>query len=96
MAVPSTKDDGDPFPDGAHVALTHWSNGGTNGNPDEQTGVWQYCDSVSGDVVKQFVHDFPFTDAPEGNSQAEARPTKPALAADSVRCCQPDDLDEAH
>ena len=66
MAVPWTKDDGDPFPDGAHVALTHWSNGGTNGNPDEQTGVWQYCDSVSGDVVKQFVHDFPFTDAPEG------------------------------
>jgi len=67
MAVPWTSEDGEPFPDGAHVALTHWSNGGTNGNPDEATGVWQYCEAVSGEVVDQFVADYPFTDAPEGN-----------------------------
>lgn len=67
LAVPWTSDDGEGFPDGAHLALTHWSNGGTNGNPDEPTGVSLYCESVSGEVVDQFVTDYPFIDAPEGN-----------------------------
>lgn len=67
MAVPWTSGDGEDFPDGAHAALTHWSSGGTNGNPDEASGVWQYCETVSGEVVDQFIEDYPFTDAPEGN-----------------------------
>ncbi len=67
MAAPWTSGDGDGFPDGAHVALTHWTSGGTNGNPDKPTGVWQYCNGVSGQAVKGFVADYPFTDAPEGN-----------------------------
>ena len=67
LAVPWTSEDGEEFPDGAHIALTHWSSGGTNGNPEEPTGVWQYCESVSGEVVDQFVTDYPFLDAPEGN-----------------------------
>ena len=66
MAVPWTSEDGDPFPGGAHVALTHWSIGGADGNPDEATGVWRYCESVSGEVVDEFVAQYPFTDAPEG------------------------------
>ena len=64
IAVPWNVDDledGDAFPDGAHVALTHWSaTGGDNG-----TGVWQYCDQPSGEVVQSFMSDYPASDAPE-------------------------------
>lgn len=65
MIAPWTADDGGSFPGGAHVALTHWSMGGTNGNPEGQIGVWQYCSEVSGEAVGQFVADYPYTDAPE-------------------------------
>jgi hypothetical protein len=65
IAAPWTADDGEPFPDGAHVALTHWSMGGTNGNPEGQQGITQYCDAPSGEVVAQFVEDYPYTDSPE-------------------------------
>ena len=65
MVAPWTEDDGEPFPDDAHVALTHWSMGGTNGNPEEQLGVWQYCSEVSGEAVDQFVVDYPYSDSPE-------------------------------
>lgn len=68
MAAPWTEEDGAPFPDDAHVALTHWSMGGTNGNPEGQLGVWQYCDEVSGEAVEQFMEDYPFTDSPEPNA----------------------------
>jgi len=64
IVVPWTEEDGNAFPDGAHVALTHWyadpadpANG--------QEGVWQYCDAPSGEVVRQFVEDYPFSDSPE-------------------------------
>lgn len=66
IVAPWTNEDGDKFPNGAKVALTHWSNGGTNGNAAEQTGVTLHCAKPSGEVVKQFVEDYPFTDAPEG------------------------------
>ena len=65
MAAPWTAEDGEPFPDGAHVALTHWSMGGTNGNPEGQLGVWQYCSEVSCEVVEQFMEDYPYSDSPE-------------------------------
>jgi hypothetical protein len=65
IAAPWTSDDGQPFPDKAHVALTHWSMGGTNGNPEGQLGVWQYCSSVSGAAVEDFMTDYPASDAPE-------------------------------
>jgi hypothetical protein len=65
MAAPWTAEDGEPFPDGAHVALTHWSMGGTHGNPEGQLGVWQYCSEVSGEVVDQFMEDYPYSDSPE-------------------------------
>jgi Protein of unknown function (DUF3105) len=65
MAAPWTAEDGEPFPDGTHVALTHWSMGGTNGNPEGQLGVWQYCSQVSGEVVEQFMEDYPYSDSPE-------------------------------
>lgn len=68
IAAPWTSEDGEPFPDGAHIALTHWSMGGTNGNPEGQQGIHQYCAAVSGEVVADFVEDYPFTDSPEPNA----------------------------
>lgn len=68
IAAPWTSEDGEPFPDGTHIALTHWSMGGTNGNPEGQQGIHQYCAKVSGDVVSQFVEDYPYTDSPEPNA----------------------------
>jgi hypothetical protein len=69
-AVPWTSDDGKPFPDGRHIALTHWSVGGVEnaaaGNA-RQVGVWQYCSSVSGAALKTFMADYPFGDSPEPN-----------------------------
>ena len=65
IAAPWTSDDGDPFPNGAHVALTHWSMGGTHGNPKGQHGITQYCAQPSGEAVSTFVKDYPYTDSPE-------------------------------
>ncbi len=69
MAAPWTAEDaedrGADFPDGTHLALTHWSMGGTNGNPDGQLGVWQYCGKVSGQAVADFMKDYPYSDSPE-------------------------------
>jgi len=61
IAAPWTAEDGDPFPEGKHVALTHWS----VGDGEEQVGVWQYCGAPSGEVVAQFVEDYPYSDSPE-------------------------------
>jgi hypothetical protein len=69
-AVPWTSDDGKPFPDGRHVSFTHWSVGGTQqaaSGQAEQVGVWQYCTSVSGAALHQFMADYPFSDSPEPN-----------------------------
>ena len=46
-------------------SLTHWSMGGTHGNPDEQTGIWQYCAKPSGEAVADFMDAYPYTDSPE-------------------------------
>ena len=64
-AVPWTAEDGGEFPEGQHIAFTHWSVGGA-GNPEgEQTGVWQYCSEPSGEALEQFMKDYPYTDSPE-------------------------------
>ena len=65
IAAPWTAEDGDPFPDGAHIALTHWSMGGKNGVPEGQHGITQYCAEPSGEVVADFIEDWPYTDSPE-------------------------------
>jgi hypothetical protein len=64
IVAPWTEEDGKAFPEGTHVALTHWSIGE---DPDgkEQVGVWQYCEAPSGEAVSQFVADYPYTDSPE-------------------------------
>ncbi len=65
IAAPWTAEDGEPFPDGAHVALTHWSMGGKNDVPEGQHGITQYCTEPSGEVVAGFVDDWPYSDSPE-------------------------------
>jgi hypothetical protein len=52
------------FPDGMHVALSHWSaKGGDSG--DQQEGVFQYCSEPSGAALQTFMLDYPYTDSPE-------------------------------
>ena len=67
-AVPwlDTDEAGKTFPDGQHIALTHWSAGG-NGETDtsKQVGVWQYCSAVSGEALSTFMIDYPYLDSPE-------------------------------
>jgi hypothetical protein len=63
--VPWTSEDGGAFPEGQHIALTHWSVGGDGDPSGEQTGVWQYCSEPSGEALEQFMKDYPYTDSPE-------------------------------
>jgi len=58
--LPWKSTDGAAFPEGKHVALTHWAAEG-----DTQTGVWQYCAQPSGEVIQEFVKDYPNTNSPE-------------------------------
>jgi hypothetical protein len=57
IAAPWTSDDGEDFPDGEHIAFTHWSA--------DQKGVWQYCSEPSGEALETFMKDYPYYDAPE-------------------------------
>lgn len=70
MVVPWTAEDGGDFPDGQHVAMTHWSAGGAGEtDPAQQVGVWQYCEAPSGEAVESFVRDYPQLDSPEPSVQ---------------------------
>ena len=65
-AVPWTSEDGDPFPSGQHVAMTHWSVGGVDaGEGGEQVGVFQYCSAPSGEALEEFMKKYPYMDSPE-------------------------------
>lgn len=65
-AVPWTSDDGEPFPGGQHVAITHWSIGGASEtSEDKQAGVFQYCSAPSGAALEKFMQKYPYTDSPE-------------------------------
>ena len=61
-AVPWTSDDGGDFPDGQHIALTHWS---SDQATQTSEGVWQYCSEPSGEALEEFMKDYPYYDAPE-------------------------------
>lgn len=70
-AVPWTSEDGGEFPEGQHVAFTHWSIGGAGADPADtstQIGVWQYCSAPSGEALEQFMVDYPYMDSPEPNA----------------------------
>jgi hypothetical protein len=67
IAVPWTPDDGDPFPDGTHVAFTHWALTGDDAVKDQGQGAWQYCDQPSGEALGDFMEEFPASNSPEPN-----------------------------
>lgn len=67
VVVPWTAEDGKPFPDGSHVAITHWAMAGSTGD-EKGKGISQYCDAPSGEAVGAFVKDYPYTDSPEPNA----------------------------
>ena len=62
IAAPWTKGDGEAFPSGKHVALTHWT------GPQDQQGITQYCGAPSGAMVAKFTKDYPASNAPEPNA----------------------------
>ena len=69
IAAPWTSDDEDEsgtFPDGMHIAFSHWSAGGS-GESDaaKQVGVFQYCKEPSGAALEKFMLEYPYTDSPE-------------------------------
>ena len=47
------------FPEGKHVAMSHWG---------AQTAYRQLCGQVSGEAAQRFIEQFPATDAPEPNA----------------------------
>ena len=69
LAVPWTSADGKDFPEGQHIALTHWSSGGEGETEaDKQQGVWQYCSEFSGEALTTFMSEYPYFDSPEPNA----------------------------
>lgn len=69
MAVPWTSEDGEDFPEGQHIAMTHWSIGGVGEtDPSQQVGVWQYCSEFSGEALEDFMVKYPYLDSPEPNA----------------------------
>ena len=66
IAAPWTTSDGAAFPDGKHIALTRWSaDAKSPTDQSKQRGNWQYCGSVSGAVVADFVSKWPNSESPE-------------------------------
>ena len=59
MSAPWNESDGGSFPDGKHIALTHWT------GPEKQKGITQYCATPSGAVVSAFLKEYPASSAPE-------------------------------
>lgn len=60
---------GKSFPAGKHIAITHWSQGGAGiTDVSKQVGVFQYCTSVSGAALKDFMTKYPYLDSPEPNA----------------------------
>ncbi|WP_433017345.1 DUF3105 domain-containing protein [Kribbella sp. CA-294648] len=65
IAAPFNAADGAAWPAGKNIAFSHWS-----GNAQGQTtafGHRQFCGTVSGEALKQFMDKYPATDAQEPN-----------------------------
>ena len=66
IAAPWTAADGGEFPEGKHVALTHWY-----ADPDtgaDEKGITQYCEQMSGAVVGGFMEQWTQEEAREGGA----------------------------
>jgi hypothetical protein len=66
--VPWTSEDGDPFPEGKHIAMTHWSAGNGHDSTGKQEGVFQFCSEPSGAALADFMEKYPYMDSPEPNA----------------------------
>lgn len=74
ILAPWTDEDGqgEPIPEGRHLAFTHWSihqpvySPPTGSEPPESFGVSQYCSTFSGSALDAFMKKYPYDDAPEG------------------------------
>ena len=66
--VPWTKEDGKAFPDGKHIAMTHWSAGRGEDETGKQEGVFQYCSEPSGAALAELMEKYPYMDSPEPNA----------------------------
>ena len=65
IAAPFKESEGKPWPDGKNIAFAHWS-----GNAAGQTTALahrQFCGSVSGEALQQFMDKYPASDAQEPN-----------------------------
>jgi hypothetical protein len=65
IAAPFKASEGKGWPDGKNLAFAHWS------APDaaqKSFGHRQFCGSVSGDALKQFMEKYPAADAQEPNA----------------------------
>ncbi|CAM3372019.1 DUF3105 domain-containing protein [Nocardioides dubius] len=50
------------------VAFTHWSKGGEDvdvSDVEKQVGAWQFCGTVSGAALNDFMIEYPYLDSPE-------------------------------
>jgi Protein of unknown function (DUF3105) len=63
IAAPFHASDGKAWPEGKNIAFAHWGGGG--GDEAKQQGHLQYCGSVSGQALTDFVKKYPALDAPE-------------------------------
>ena len=68
-AAPWTSEDVEEsgaFPDGQHIAMTHWSAGGAGEtDPAKQLGITQFCSEFSGEALDEFMKKYPYFDSPE-------------------------------
>jgi hypothetical protein len=66
IAAPIKESDGlQPWPAGKNVAFSHWSGNAQGGTT--AFGHRQFCGSVSGEALNEFIKKFPSTDAQEPN-----------------------------
>jgi hypothetical protein len=65
IAAPFKETDGAAWPEGKQVAFSHWS-GNTQGQS-TALGHRQFCGSVSGEALNQFMDKYPAMDAQEPN-----------------------------
>ncbi|WP_238161722.1 DUF3105 domain-containing protein [Kribbella antibiotica] len=65
IAAPFKADEGKPWPDGKNLAFAHWS--GNKAGTTEAQAHRQFCGSVSGEALKNFMEKYPATDAQEPN-----------------------------
>jgi hypothetical protein len=68
IAAPWTPADGPGFPEGVNYALTHWYADPTDRTSSraDELGLTRYCTDVSAAVIRQWMDDYPLSDAPEG------------------------------